>query len=61
MDEAYFGGSRKGGGGRRLRNDKGEYYKTPVVGMAETARLAGGGPGQLDPVRRARRGRDCLA
>ena len=35
MDEAYFGGSRKGGGGRRLRNDKGEYYKTPVVGMAE--------------------------
>jgi transposase-like protein len=35
MDEAYFGGSRKGGGGRRLRNDKGELYKTPVVGMAE--------------------------
>ena len=23
MDEAYFGGSRKGGGGRRLRNDQG--------------------------------------
>lgn len=35
MDEAYFGGSRKGGGGRRLRNDKGELYKTPVVGIAE--------------------------
>jgi transposase len=35
MDEAYFGGSRKGGGGRRLRGDRGEQYKTVVIGMAE--------------------------
>src|SRR6266404_2339684 len=35
MDEAYFGGRRKGGGGRRLRGDKGEQYKTVVVGHAE--------------------------
>jgi transposase-like protein len=34
-DEAYFGGRRKGGGGRRLRGDKGEEYKTVVVGHAE--------------------------
>jgi len=35
MDEAYFGGERKNGGGRGLRTDKGEQYKTVVVGMAE--------------------------
>ena len=35
IDEAYFGGKRKGGGGRRLRADKGEQYKTVVVGIAE--------------------------
>jgi transposase len=34
-DEAYFGGMRKGGGGRRLRGDKGEKYKTVVIGLAE--------------------------
>jgi transposase len=34
-DEAYFGGKRKSGGGRRLRTDKGEQYKTVVVGLAE--------------------------
>jgi transposase len=34
-DEAYFGGYRKSGGGRRLRGDKGETYKTAVVGMVE--------------------------
>src|ERR1022692_3470178 len=32
-DEAYFGGKRKNGGGRRLRTDKGEKYKTVVVGV----------------------------
>jgi transposase-like protein len=35
MDEAYFGGKRKNGGGRRLRTDKGEQYKTVVLGIAE--------------------------
>ena len=35
MDEAYFGGRRKGGGGRRLRGDRGEQSKTVVIGMAE--------------------------
>src|SRR6266700_7983430 len=35
IDEAYFGGKRKGGGGRRLRADRGEQYKTVVVGIAE--------------------------
>jgi transposase-like protein len=35
IDEAYFGGKRKGGGGRRLRTDKGENYKTVVVGVVE--------------------------
>jgi transposase-like protein len=34
-DEAYFGGRRKGGGGRRLRGDKGEQAKTVVVGHVE--------------------------
>jgi transposase len=35
VDEMYYGGYRKGGGGRRLRNDKGELSKVPVVGLAE--------------------------
>src|ERR1700690_2741705 len=35
VDEMYYGGYRKGGGGRRLRNDKGELEKVPVVGLAE--------------------------
>ena len=35
VDEMYHGGFRKGGGGRRLRNDKGELSKVPVVGLAE--------------------------
>ena len=35
IDEAYFGGKRKSGGGRRLRTDKGEKYKTVVMGIAE--------------------------
>ena len=35
VDEAYFGGKRKGGGGRRLRGDKGEILKSPVLGMVE--------------------------
>jgi transposase len=34
-DEAYFGGYRKHGGGRRLRGDKGETHKTAVLGMVE--------------------------
>src|SRR5438093_12915326 len=38
MDEAYFGGRRKGGGGRRLRGDRGEQYKTVVFGIAERKR-----------------------
>lgn len=35
VDEMYYGGYRKSGGGRRLRGDKGEKLKTPVVGMVE--------------------------
>ncbi|MGO9124558.1 MAG: IS1595 family transposase [Terriglobales bacterium] len=35
VDEMYFGGKRKGGGGRRLRNDKGEKQKSVVLGMVE--------------------------
>lgn len=35
VDEMYYGGYRKSGGGRRLRGDKGEPLKTPVVGLAE--------------------------
>src|SRR5436853_2759656 len=35
VDEMYYGGYRKSGGGRRLRNDKGELCKVPVVGLAE--------------------------
>src|SRR5947208_9649025 len=35
MDGAYFGGRRKGGGGRRLRGDRGEQDKTVVFGIAE--------------------------
>ncbi|HEX3353294.1 MAG TPA: IS1595 family transposase, partial [Terriglobales bacterium] len=35
VDEMYYGGYRKGGGGRQLRGDKGEPVKTAVVGMAE--------------------------
>jgi len=35
VDEMYYGGRRKGGGGRRLRGDRGEQSKTLVVGMAE--------------------------
>jgi len=35
IDEAYFGGRRKNAGGRRLRKDRGEKYKTVVVGVAE--------------------------
>jgi transposase len=34
-DEMYYGGYRKGGGGRQLRGDKGEPVKTPVLGMVE--------------------------
>src|SRR5438552_16024264 len=33
MDEMYYGGRRKGGGGRRLRGDHGEHLKTAVVGI----------------------------
>jgi len=35
IDEAYFGGKRKGGGGRRLRGDRGEQNKTVVMGIVE--------------------------
>src|SRR5437016_13364131 len=35
MDEAYVGGRRKGGGGRRLRGDRGEQYKIVGFGIAE--------------------------
>jgi transposase len=34
-DEMYHGGKRKQGTGRRLRNDKGETLKSPVLGMVE--------------------------
>jgi transposase len=35
VDEMYYGGYRKSGGGRRLRGDKGEPIKTSVLGMVE--------------------------
>jgi len=35
VDEMYYGGYRKGGGGRRLRGDKGGSNKTAVLGMVE--------------------------
>lgn len=35
VDEMYYGGRRKGGGGRRLRGDRGEHSKSLVVGIAE--------------------------
>jgi len=35
VDEMYYGGRRKGGGGRRLRGDRGEQTKSLVVGMVE--------------------------
>jgi transposase len=35
VDEMYYGGRRKNGGGRRLRTDKGEKYKTVVIGAVE--------------------------
>lgn len=35
MDETYYGGHRKGGHGRQLRNDKGEQMYAPVFGMVE--------------------------
>ena len=34
-DETYYGGRRKGGHGRMLRNDKGERMYAPVFGMVE--------------------------
>jgi transposase len=34
-DETYYGGRRKGGHGRMLRNDKGEKMYAPVFGIAE--------------------------
>jgi transposase len=34
-DEAYYGGRRKGGVGRKLRGDRGEQHKMPVLGMVE--------------------------
>jgi transposase len=34
-DEMYHGGKRKQGRGRRLRNDRGEALKSPVLGMVE--------------------------
>jgi transposase len=34
-DEMFYGGYRKHGGGRRLRGDRGEELKTPVLGMVE--------------------------
>ncbi len=35
MDETYYGGRRKRGHGRQLRNDKGEEQYAPVFGMVE--------------------------
>jgi transposase len=35
IDETYYGGKRKGGRGRQLRNDKGEEMYAPVFGMVE--------------------------
>jgi len=35
VDEMYHGGRRKGGGGRKLRGDRGEQTKTCVMGMVE--------------------------
>src|SRR5437868_5729756 len=35
IDEMYYGGYRKSGGGRRLRGDKGEPSKTAVLGIVE--------------------------
>src|SRR5580704_7452368 len=35
IDETYYGGKRKGGHGRQLRNDKGEEMYAPVFGMVE--------------------------
>jgi transposase len=35
VDEMYYGGRRKGGRGRKLRGDKGNQFKTPVLGMVE--------------------------
>lgn len=35
IDEVYYGGYHKSGGGRRLRNEKGELCKVPVVGVAQ--------------------------
>jgi transposase len=35
VDEMYHGGRRKGGGGRRLRGDRGEQTKTCVMGIVE--------------------------
>jgi transposase-like protein len=38
MDETYYGGTRKGGGGRKMRGDK---KKTPIVGMVERSTKSG--------------------
>jgi transposase len=35
VDEMYYGGRRKGGRGRKLRGDKGDQFKTPVLGIVE--------------------------
>ncbi len=35
IDETYYGGKRKGGHGRQLRNDKGEEMYAPVFGIVE--------------------------